>query len=185
MKNLNFIVKNSKIDSISKFNFYDKLLITKFNNFIIFSKISINEINFLRDFFFLSKLFFFWFNRKISILQVITDKKKLSNKGKNSLTFFIGCTIRDFNLIHHLNYIFNIIFFFTKKVDGLLKYKKVNHGLIYSFSNPNFLLGFKSERFFNINIKINIFFKFLTFKKYYKIKDFNKKIIKFYEKVFF
>ena len=59
MKNLKFNVENSKLDSISKFNFYDKNFLTNLENLIIFSKLSVNDPNFLRDFFFLSKLFFF------------------------------------------------------------------------------------------------------------------------------
>ena len=57
MKNLGYNVRNLKIDSISKFNFYDEKFITKLENLIFFSKLSINDSNFLRDFFFLSKLF--------------------------------------------------------------------------------------------------------------------------------
>lgn len=88
MKKSKFNVETSLIDSISKFNIYDKNFGIKLNNLIVFSKLNINEPNFLRDFFFLSKLFFFWFNKKISILQIIKDKKRAFNKGKNSLTFF-------------------------------------------------------------------------------------------------
>lgn len=59
MKNLKFNVYNSKIDSISKFNIYNKNFVSNLENLVIFSKLSINDPNFLRDFFFLSKLFFF------------------------------------------------------------------------------------------------------------------------------
>lgn len=117
---------------------------------------------------------------------MITDKKRSSNKGKSSLTFFFGCTIRKNSLFKHIDYINNIIFVLTKKVDGDIKIKKIDSGFIYTFSNINFLLGFKSERFFNLNLKINIFYNFFQKeKKNYKINFFNKKIIKFYEKVFF
>lgn len=185
MKSLKFNVENLKIDSISKFNFYDQSLITKLENLIIFSKLSINDPNFLRDFFFLSKLFSHWFNKKICILQVITDKKRSFNKGKSSLTFFFGCTIRKNFLMQNANYMNNVVFNLTKKVDGAVKHKKTDSGFLYTFSNVNFLLGFKSERFFNLNIKINVFYNFFQKEKNNKIKIFNKKIISFYEKVFF
>lgn len=186
MKSLKFNIENSVIDSINKFNLYDKNFVIKLNNLIIFSKLTVNDSNFLRDFFFLSKLFFFWFNKKISILQVITDKKKTFNKGKSSLTFFFGCTVRKHYLLKNIDYINNIIFNLTKKVDGSIKYKKINSGFLYTFSNINFLLGFKSERFFNLNVKINIIYNFFQNEKNkYKIKKFNKSLINFYEKVFF
>lgn len=119
-------------------------------------------------------------------MQVIKDKKRVFNKGKSSLTFFFGCTIRKSILLKNINYINNIIFNLTKKVDGVIKHKKTNFGFIYTFSNINFLLGFKSERFFNLNIKINIFYKFSVYKdQYYKNIKFNKNLIDFYEKVFF
>lgn len=59
MRKLKFNVENSVIDCVSKFNIYDKNFVTRLNNLIIFSKLNINDPNFLRDFFFLSKLFFF------------------------------------------------------------------------------------------------------------------------------
>lgn len=59
MKKLKFNFENSVLDTISKFNFYDKSFIKKLDSFIVFSKLSVNDSNFLRDFFFLSKLFFF------------------------------------------------------------------------------------------------------------------------------
>lgn len=79
----------------------------------------------------------------------------------------------------------NIVFALTRKVDGSIKHSKVNSGFIYTFSNINFLLGFKSERFFNVNIKINVFYNFFQKKKTNKISHLNNKIINFYEKVFF
>lgn len=185
MKNLEYNIENLKIDSISKFNFYDDKSIIKLKNIVIFSKLSVNDSNFLRDFFFLSKLFFHWFDKKISILKVITDKRRASNKGKSSLTFFFGCTIRKNFLIKNINYMNNIVFALTRKVDGSIKHSKVNSGFIYTFSNINFLLGFKSERFFNVNIKINVFYNFFQKKKTNKISHLNNKIINFYEKVFF
>lgn len=172
------------MDSISKFNLYDKKFLPKLESLIIFSKLSINDSNFLRDFFFLSKLFFFWFNKKISILQVITEKKGGSNRGKRSLTFFFGCTIRKSLLFKNIDYLNNIVFNLTKRIDGNIKYKKLNNGLFYSFSNINYLLGFKSERFFNLNLKINILYNFST-NKNFSLKKINLNIINFYEKVFF
>jgi len=121
------------------------------------------------------------------VLQVIIDKKRNYNKGKNSFIFFFGCTIRKNLIFKNLDYINNIIFFLTKKVDGSIRLKKKKYGFIYSFSNINFLLGFKSERFFNFNIKLNIFYNFFSKKKLIlkqKINEENK-IINFYEKVFF
>lgn len=119
-------------------------------------------------------------------MQVIKDKKKAFNKGKNSLTFFFGCTIRKNFLYKQIDYINNIVFNLTKKVDSNMKIKKVDSGFIYTFSNINFLLGFKSERFFNLSLKINIFYNFFQKEKYmYKLNSFNKKIVNFYEKVFF
>lgn len=59
MKKLKYNFENSMIDSISKFNFYDKIFIKKLNSLVIFTKLNVNETNFMRDFFFLSKLFFF------------------------------------------------------------------------------------------------------------------------------
>jgi hypothetical protein len=185
MKRLEYNIENLKADSISKFNIYNQDLITKLKNLIIFSKLSVNDPNFLRDFFFLSKLFFYWFDKKISILQVITDKKKAFNKGKSALTFFFGCTIRKIFLIKNVNYMNNIVFNLTRRVDGSIKHRKIDSGFVYTFSNVNFLLGFRSERFFNSNIKINVFYNFSQIEKKNKINFFNKKIINFYEKVFF
>lgn len=59
MKNLKFNTSNLGIDSISKFNLYNKNLKLKPENLVFFSKLAINDSNFLRDFFFLSKLFFY------------------------------------------------------------------------------------------------------------------------------
>lgn len=186
MKDLLFNTKKLKIDSISKFNLYNKKDFCSFNHLVFFSKINSNDTNFFRDFFFLSKLFTYWFNLKISILFVVKEKKKAFNKGKNSLIFFFGCALRNKNFLYmHLNYIFNILFISSKKIDGLLKYKKVNKGFIFSFSNLNHLLGFKSDRFFNINIKINIFFNFFKKNENKQVNNFNNNIINFYEKVFF
>jgi hypothetical protein len=118
-------------------------------------------------------------------LQVITDKKKAFNKGKSALTFFFGCTIRKIFLIKNVNYMNNIVFNLTRRVDGSIKHRKIDSGFVYTFSNVNFLLGFRSERFFNSNIKINVFYNFSQIEKKNKINFFNKKIINFYEKVFF
>lgn len=186
MKNLKFNIKNLQFDSVSKFNIYNKDTEIKLRNLVIFTKLAVNDSNFLRDFFFLSKLFFYWFDQKISILKVIQDKRRSFNKGKNSLIFFFGCTIRNNSLMKNINYINNIVFNSTKKIDGVLKYKKTKFGFLYSFSNINFLLGFKSERFFNLNIKINIFYNFFFKKKGLTNTNYiNKKLIDFYEKVFF
>lgn len=174
--NLNY----SKIDSISKFNLYNKNLITNIESLIFFSKININDTNFMRDFFFLSKLFYSWFDKKISILHIIKDKKKSFNRGKRSLTFFFGCTLRKNLLIKNVDYLNNVLFFLTKKIDGSLNFRVCNSGFVYHFNNTNFVLGFKSERFFNLNIKINIFYNFSK-----NNNLLNNKIIKFYEKVFF
>jgi hypothetical protein len=187
MRDIKFDFNNSKIDTISKFNFYDKSFLKNLESLVIFSKVSVNDQNFLRDFFFISKMLHAWFGRKISILRVISDKKRGFNKGKNSLIFFFGCTLRKKYIPKNSDYINNIIFNLTKKVDGSIKYKKISKGFVYSFSNVNFLLGFKSERFFNLNLKINIFYNFFSSeKKSLKLKEINDKaIMNFYEKVFF
>lgn len=184
MKDLNFNINNSLIDSISKFNFYNKKILKKLDNVTIYSKLAVTDTNFLRDFFFLSKLYSLWFNQKISILQVISDKK-IYSRGKNSLIFFFGCTIRKNDVLKHLDYINNIIFNLSKKVDGFIKYKTINNGFIYSFSNINLLLGFKSERFFNLNLKINILYNFISKNTTLQKFEVSNKIINFYEKVFF
>ena len=187
MKSTKFVINNSFLDSISKFNFFDKSFLKKLDSVVFFSKLNVNDTNFLRDFFFLSKLFFLWFNKKICILHVISDKKRVQNKGKNSLTFFFGCTLRNKAIFKNLDYINNILFFLTKKIDGALNYTKTKDGFIYSFSNINFLLGFKSETFFNLNLKINVFYNFFSKKNLLvngALKQ-NNKIINFYEKVFF
>lgn len=188
MKNLDFNINNSLLDSVSKFNFYDKCFMKKLDNIIFFTKINVTDSTFLRDFFFLSKLFFSWFNKKISILHVISDKKRVYNRGKNSLTFFFGCTIRKKFISKNLDYINNVIFALSKKVDGFINYKKINSGFVFSFSNINLLLGFKSERFFNLNLKINIFYNFFSkndFVKKNSVNTLDNKIMNFYEKVFF
>lgn len=187
MKNLKFNINNSVFDSISKFNFFNKISIQKLDSIIFFTKLSLTDTNFLRDFFFLSKLLLLWFNKKICILKVMSNKKRVHNKGKSSLTFFFGCTIRKNFIFKNLNYINNILFYLTKKIDGSIIYKKLNNGFIYSFSNINFLLGFKSERFFNLNLKINIFYNFFLKKKLItkQHKKIQNNLLKFYEKVFF
>jgi len=121
-------------------------------------------------------------------LHVISDKKRVYNRGKNSLTFFFGCTIRKKFISKNLDYINNVIFALSKKVDGFINYKKINSGFVFSFSNINLLLGFKSERFFNLNLKINIFYNFFSkndFVKKNSVNTLDNKIMNFYEKVFF
>lgn len=183
MKDIQYSLKQIEIDSISKFNIFDPKKLTQLNHIIFFTKLSPNSSTFLKDLFFLTKLSFFWFDKKITILNNFKEKKKKKNKGKTSLFFFIGCTLRKDLLFKNLNYIKNILFLYAKKFDGNLKYKNLNNGYIYSFFNTNFLLGMQSERFFNNTLKLNFFFKFNTPKNKYDKFNYNK--IKFYEKVLF
>ena len=65
MKNL---VKNFNIilfDSISKFNIYDKKKILKMDNLKIYVKLKSLDTLFLKNFLFLSKIYFYLFKRKI------------------------------------------------------------------------------------------------------------------------
>ena len=87
MKNL---VKKFNIilfDSISKFNIYDKKKILKMDNLKIYVKLKSLDTLFLKNFLFLSKIYFYLFKRKIIILKVLQDFSKL-NKFKNSLIFY-------------------------------------------------------------------------------------------------
>ena len=155
MKNL---VKNFNIilfDSISKFNIYDKKKILKMDNLKIYVKLKSLDTLFLKNFLFLSKIYFYLFKRKIIILKVLQDFSKL-NKFKNSLIFYVGITYKDqASIFNILNYLLNIVTFSSKKSDDFFNFKKKENNFLYFFknNNNNFIL--------------------------------NKKIVNFYEKLFF
>ncbi len=94
LNNYNFFF----FDSISKFNLFNKNYLLNLNLLKIFIKLNNNDNFFLKNFFILSKIFFFVFKRKVNILKIFKNNQK-TNKFKNSLFFFFGITINNYQMI--------------------------------------------------------------------------------------
>lgn len=144
-KNYNILV----FDSISKFNIYNKNKILNINNLKIYVKIKSIDVSFFKNFLFLSKIYFYLFNRKISILKVLKDFSRL-NKLKNSLIFYIGITFNNiFSILNILDYLLNIVIDFSKKSDAQFSFQRKENAFLYFFKNINYFLGldiFKSSK---------------------------------------
>lgn len=141
--NFNIIV----FDSISKFNIYDKKKVLKIDNLKIYVKLKSVDVSFLKNFLFLSKIYFYLFKRKITILKVIQDFSKL-NKLKNSLIFYVGITYKNQKLIFNiLNYLLNVVTFSSKKSDDFFNLKKKENNFLYFFKNINYFLGLDFSKF--------------------------------------
>jgi hypothetical protein len=147
MKNLE---KNFNIfifDSICKFNIYEKKNLIFLNKLNIFVKIKSIDILFLKNFLFISKLFFNLFKRKISILNIFKDSNKF-NKFKNSLIFYVGITVNNIYIIYKiLNYLLNIVMYISKKTDDSFILKKKENNFLYFFKNINYFLGLDFLKF--------------------------------------
>ena len=143
VKNFNIIV----FDSISKFNMYDRQKILKINNLKIYVKLKSVDASFLKNFLFLSKIYFYLFKRKITILKVIQDFSKL-NKLKNSLIFYVGITYKDqISIFNILNYLLNIVTFYSKKSDDSFNLRKKENNFLYFFKNINYFFGLDFSKF--------------------------------------
>lgn len=182
MKNL---IKNFNIlvfDSICKFNIYHKKNILNISSLKIYVKLKSVDTSFLKNFLFLSKIYFYLFKRKISILNVLKDLNK-SNKLKNSLIFYIGITFNDFySIFTILNYLLNIVIFSSKKSDDLFSFKKIENNFVYFFKNINYFLGLDFSKFSKWDLDFNFLFILKNKNNNYIL---NKKIVNFYEKLFF
>jgi hypothetical protein len=179
MKNL---INNFNIflfDSITKFNLYDKRNLLKINKLKIFVKLKSIDVLFLKNFLFLSKLFFELFNRKIFILKILNDQ----NKIKNSIIFYVGFIVNNMFFIYNiLNYLINIIFFSSKKTDDCLNFKKINNNFLFFFKNINYFIGLNLSKFSKWDLDFNFLF---IFNEKTNLSFLNKKIVNFYEKLFF
>jgi hypothetical protein len=144
MKNLNINFDIFLFDSISKFNFYNKINLVKLNKLKIYVKLKSMDSAFLKNFLYLSQIFFDVFNRKIIILKILKDK----NKIKNSITFYMGFSVNNIvNIFDTLNYLLNIILFSAKKSDSSFNFKKKNNNFLYFFKNINYFLGLNFLKF--------------------------------------
>jgi hypothetical protein len=144
MKNLNNNFNIFLFDSISKFNLYDKKNLLKINKLKIFVKLKSIDPLFLKNFLYLSKVFFELFKRKIYILKIISDQNKL----KNSIVFYVGFTVNNVFFIYNiLNYLLNIAFFSSKKSDDCFNFKKKDNNFLYFFKNINYFLGLNFSKF--------------------------------------
>ena len=182
MKNLNKNLDIVFFDSICKFNIYNKKNILFLNKLKIFVKLKSIDNLFLKNFLFLSKIFYNLFKRKIFVLSVIKDSSKM-NKLKNSLIFYVGVTFNNYNLIFQiLNYLLNIVVFTSKKSDDSFILKRREKNFLYFFKNINYFLGLDLSKFSKWDLDFNFLF---IFKNKKNSSILNKKIINFYEKLFF
>ncbi len=128
-------------DSICKFNLFKKNLLLNLNILKIFVKLNNNDNFFLKNFFILSKIFFFVFKRKVNILKVFKNTQKI-NKLKNSLFFFFGITINNlYQILKILNYLLNDISFSARVSDDSLNVKRIENNIIFFFKNINYFIG--------------------------------------------
>lgn len=178
VKNFNIIV----FDSISKFNIYNKKNILKIDSLKIYVKLKSVDTLFLKNFLFLSKIYFYLFKRKTTILRVVQDFSKL-NKLKNSLIFYVGITYKDqISIFNILNYLLNIVIFSSKKSDDSFNFKKKENNFLYFFKNINYFLGLDLSKFSKWDLDFNFLFIFKNSNNNFLL---NKKIVNFYEKLFF
>jgi hypothetical protein len=134
-------------DSICKFNIYEKKNLLFLNKLKIFIKLKSVDNFFLKNFLFLSKIFFNLFKRKISVLKVLKDYNKM-NKLKNSLIFYVGISFNNINSIFKiLNYLLNIVSYISKKTDDSFILKRKENNFLYFFKNVNYFLGLDSLKF--------------------------------------
>lgn len=179
MKNLNNNFNIFLFDSISKFNLYDKKNLLKINKLKIFVKLKSIDPLFLKNFLYLSKVFFELFKRKIYILKIISDQNKL----KNSIVFYVGFTVNNVFFIYNiLNYLLNIAFFSSKKSDDCFNFKKKDNNFLYFFKNINYFLGLNFSKFSKWDLDFNFLFILKNKNENFFL---NKKIVSFYEKLFF
>lgn len=134
-------------DSISKFNLYDNKNLVYLKKLKIFVKMNNNNNNFLKDFFLLSKIFFLLFKRKISVLQIRNNNIN-SSKIKNMLYLDVGLTFNNYLLIFNiLNYLLNIVTYFSNKTDENFKRKRKDKNFLFFFKNLNYFLGLDHLKF--------------------------------------
>lgn len=137
LNNYNFFF----FDSISKFNLFNKNYLLNLNLLKIFIKLNNNDNFFLKNFFILSKIFFFVFKRKVNILKIFKNNQK-TNKFKNSLFFFFGITINNlFEVLKILNFILNDIYFSSRISDDSLNVKRIENNIVFFFKNINYFIG--------------------------------------------
>lgn len=146
LNNYNFFF----FDSIFKFNLFNKKYLLNLNFIKIFVKLQNNDNLFLRNFFILSKIFFFVFKRKVNILKIFKNNQKI-NKTKNSLFFFFGITINKLTeVLKILNFILNDVQISSRVTDDSLNVKRIENNIIFFFKNINYFLGLNfSTKFSN------------------------------------
>ena len=144
MKNLVVNYNIFLFDSISKYNFYNKINLLKLNKLKVFVKLKSMDSSFFKNFLYLSQIFFELFNRKIYILKNLNDK----NKIKNSITFYVGFTANNTFFIYKvLSYLLNVILFSAQRSDSSFNFQKKNNNFLYFFKNINYFLGLNLSKF--------------------------------------
>ena len=163
------LLSKFNLKNINEFYNFDKV------NFIV--KLKSIDSNFLKLFFDLSKLICYFFNKKFYIFNVLKENFK-SGKFKNSLIFNLGVTLRKKDIFLSLDYLKNILYNLSKKIDNNLYFKNFKNCYSFKFSNLNYFIGLNNENFYRSNFNFNINLLFCKKKNTLKIK-------KFYEKLFF
>jgi len=168
-------------DSISKFNLCKKKELNFFSikKLKLLSLIDGSDKLFYKKILVLFKISSGWFNKKLYVYRIINKK----NMRKNNILYQFGCTITNTTDITCIvDYINNIIYPVSLRIDNNLKIVYFNKYIIYKFNNLNYLLGFDNSSYFNIKMDYNIVIVY-KIKKFTTNKQYNLK--KFYEKIFF
>jgi len=180
MKNYNNNFNIFLFDSISKFNIYHKKNLLKIKKVKIFVKLRNIDILFLKNFLFLSKIFFELFNRKISILKIFNNKNK---NLKNSIILSIGFIVNNTSSIYIvLNYLFNVVSFSSNITDSCLNIKRKQNNFLFFFKNINYFIGLNVDKIHKVDLDFNFLFILKRKDKNFFLK---KNILNFYEKLFF
>ncbi len=100
-------------DTISKSNLMNFNQVVDIHRMVVSAKLSTNlgEINFLKRYLILTRLFKQLYNQKICILRIFRIKfnKRTKRTMKQSYAVLLGVTIRKDKIFESLNYFYNII----------------------------------------------------------------------------
>ena len=178
-QNLSYNLDILKFDTVSKLNIYNRnknLFNIRKLKFLVM--LDSSDKLFYKKFLVLSDIISNWFNQKLHIYKTINKK----NMRKNNIYYQIGCTINNSSMINTIvNYVNSIMKFVALRIDNNLKLDLYKRYCIYNFNNLNYLLGFNNSKYFNIKMDYNLV---VIYNIDTKIIN-NKKLINFYEKVFF
>lgn len=138
------------LDSISKYNLYSINDFVFISNFKVFVLLKTLDSNFLSSFLNLSKIFLFWFNMKVQILNVKKIKNIGKSKTRNALIFYAGISFSNKKKIFtNLNYLKNVVNPLSMTIDNSFFCNTNINSIKFSFSNVNYLLGLPVERFYS------------------------------------